>query len=364
MKTFLTAQLVCFGLILTLSDTRAQPAESATNSSAPQMLDLQKCLRERFITSKATNATFQHLVGVQTFDGLPFHIEGRGWVYGLKEAQANNAKPDAYADFIGINVDRKFDELHLLHASRWQAADGQDIALIRAHYADGTTNDWTIIYGAQVRDWQRLHSEQSESLSDTNSKIVWRGVPGSLAMSSSVRLFKTKFINPFPDKVVTTLDVISSRRLAAYDLVATTVANRDPSRPVTKPLTGDGPRRFRKGITIKVVDAVTSKPITDVLLDPSMIVDGAGVIASPQLTSTNGQAEIRYPGTHVTSLYIEIGKPGYQTQHLAWGAKKVGPAFWQRAIEYIYLVEGFVPSSATVTLQPDNTPPAPTPSTK
>lgn len=177
-----------------------QAAGEFNSPGKPQMLDVSKCIREWFVSGGSTNPTFQNLIGTQSFDGLPFRIEGRGWVYGSKEAERNGKPNNAYADFLGIAVGRKFDELHLLHASRWQEAYGRDIAIIRAHYEDGSTNDWPIIYGAQVRDWQRLHSEEKESLSDTNSKIVWKGEPRTTAMSSAVRIFKTKFVNPFPEK--------------------------------------------------------------------------------------------------------------------------------------------------------------------
>lgn len=360
MKTVLTVSLGRIALysLLLAGILPAQAAGEGDSPGAPQMLDVSKFIREVFVSGGNTNPTFQNIIGTQSFDGLPFRIEGRGWVYGLKEAERNNASPNAYPDFIGIVVGRKFEELHLLHASRWQEADGRDIAHIRAHYEDGTTNDWPIIYGAHVRDWQRLHSEETESLTDINSKIVWKGEPRTKAMSSAVRLFKTKFINPFPEKTVVTLDVISSRRMAAYDLVAATVANRDQKRAVTKSLVAS-PRKFGRAITVRVIDAVSSNTIAGALIDPGMVVDGGSVIASPQLTATNGEAAIRYPGLHVTDLFLQVEKDGYRSQSMVWSSKKVGPAIWQRAIEYFYLIEGFVPDAVTISLQPTNLPPPP-----
>src|SRR6185369_2098892 len=116
------------------------------------------------------------------------------------------------------------------------------------------------VYGAHVRDWQRLHSEEKESLADTNSKIVWKGEPRTKAMSSAVRIFKTRFLNPFPEKTVLTLDVISTLRMASYDLVAATVANRDTNRPTTKSLVA-APRKFGRKVTVRVIDAVTSNTL-------------------------------------------------------------------------------------------------------
>lgn len=143
--------------------------------------------------------------------------------------------------------------------------------------------------------------------------------------------------------------------MAAYDLVAATVANRDPKRPVSKSLVAS-PRKFGRAITVRVIDAVTSNTIAGALLDPGMVVDGGNIIASPQITGTNGEAAIRYPGLHVSDLFLEVEKAGYRSQSMAWSSKKVGPAVWQRAIEYYYLIEGFVPDIVTVALQPTSAP--------
>lgn len=141
-------------------------------ATQPQMLDLSRLLRERFVTPQSTNRTFQNLVGVRHYDGLPFRIEGRGWLYGRKEAQSAGKDADHYPDFTGVAVGRAFEELHLLHGCRWQEGEGQAIAIVRLNYADGTRHEWPIRYGAHVRDWQRMPSEEHESLSDTNTKAT------------------------------------------------------------------------------------------------------------------------------------------------------------------------------------------------
>src|SRR5512137_34794 len=229
MRTKLTCSLFA-GFALGLAASFA----AASGGAEPLMLDLSKFQKEKFVTNDKTNANWETAVGRQVFDGLPFQIEGRGCVFGTKMGAEKRSGTNAYPDFIGIEVGRKFDELHLLHVTQWADVEGQEIARIRLNYADGTTHEFPILFGGHVRDWHRMPSEEKELLTDPNTKIVWRA-PGVPRIKSTLRLFKTALANPHPEKVVAAIDVVSTKNLAAYDLIAATVANRDPSRPVTPP---------------------------------------------------------------------------------------------------------------------------------
>ena len=152
----------------------------AAKGTEPLILDLSKFQKEKFVTNGKTNAIGKTVVGRQVFDGLPFQIEGRGCVYGKKLGPEKRGDTNTYPDFIGIQVGRKFDELHLLHVTQWADVEGQEIALIRLNYADGTKHEFPILFGGHVRDWHRMPSEEKELLTDPNTKIVWRG-PGVAA---------------------------------------------------------------------------------------------------------------------------------------------------------------------------------------
>ena len=104
---------------------------------------------------------------------------------------------------------------------------------LRLHYADGTSHDFTLRYNYQVIDWARLLSEEQEIIADPDTKIIWRG-PG--VYKGTGRLFKSVLRNPYPDKLVDSLDLISTRSRASYTLVAATVAKSDPQREVTAPM--------------------------------------------------------------------------------------------------------------------------------
>ena len=287
MRTIQTFSLVV-GLALGLASgvnaqsggATATPA-GAANGTEPLILDLSKFQKEKFITQDKTNASWQTVVGRQVFDGVPFQVNGRGPVFGKKLGPRKPGKKLAYPDLIGIQVGRQFEELHLLHVTQGADVEGQQIALVRLNYADGTKHEFPICFGGQVRDSERLPSEEKELLTDPNTKIVWRG-PGNPSHKSSLRLFKSVLANPHPEKVVTTMDVVSTRHLAAYDLFAATVANHDSTRPVAPPRPPDEPERHFDGtLTIHVTERPSGQPVAGALVQPSMNVDDVSVVAIP-----------------------------------------------------------------------------------
>jgi hypothetical protein len=222
-------------------------------------------------------------------------------------------------DQVQIGVGRKFDELHLLHGTFFADVDGQEIAFIRLNYSDGTTVELPICYGAQVRDFQRHRTEEKELLSDPNSKIIWRG-PGMRSLLSTQRLFKSRLINPIPEKTVTTMDFVSTRKLASYFFVAATVVDRDPSRPVTPPCpSGEPERHFDGAIVIRVLDDTTGRPIKGAQVQSGMDdVDGAQGTGAPLHTSTKGEAVVRYPAGRETNISVVVQMQGYHGKTAKW----------------------------------------------
>jgi hypothetical protein len=297
------------------------PAARAAENSAtePTMLDVSRFYRERFVTLERTNSTFAEVAGVQVFDGLPFDVRGRGCLFGEKEAAWNRRGTDSegpkYPDFIGLPVGRSFDELHLLHACRWADVQGQTIAYVRFNYADGTRVEIPLKFGAHVRDWQRLRSEEKETLTDPDSKIVWRN-ERLTALKGTTRIFKSRFENPYPKKEVATIDFVSTRQMASYEIVAATVANRDQTRGTTPAAPSAEPERhFDGACTVSVTDAGTGRPLAGVLVDPGMYVDETGVIAMPLRTDEEGRAIVVFPKGRVAGHSVRVRLDGYEEQN-------------------------------------------------
>ena len=169
----------------------------------PLMLDLSKKVHVRI----ASEPDIASVGGKQEFESLPFQIDGVIRLYGrTPETNQQNVFPDSVS---GIEVGRKFKELHLVHYAMWPDVEGDAVAYVRLNYADDTKFTFPIRYGVHVLDWSDLPSYEVESLSDPYTKICWRHPPRRY--NAPLRLFMSTFANPFPDKEVRSLDVTSAQ---------------------------------------------------------------------------------------------------------------------------------------------------------
>lgn len=285
-----------------------------TTTAEPLLLDLSPYFWMSFVIPVQTNNNFPIIGGRPIIDGVPFQVEGRAVLYGKQQGGRNGSGGVNSLDILGLKVSRTFDELHLLHATRWADLEGQTIALIRLNYSDGTRHEFPIGYGVHVRDWQRLQTEETERLSDTHSKIIWRG-SGITNFRSTQRIFKTMLVNPFPGKLVSTIDFVSTGQIASYQILAATLVNHDDSRPVTPAVPSDTPERHFDGSLDVRVEDPAGNPIPDVWVYPEIEVPGTGysTIRTPFYTTTNGAGVVRYPKGQSPSMWFLARKAGWKT---------------------------------------------------
>lgn len=308
----LFAQMLCglslvvfsFGMAFA-ADPQPQKPEAEADSTA---LDLAEFYQSHFKQS----SLFKTISGRQVIDNLPFQIDGIVCFYGKTEAsRGGESLPDTVK---GIRVGRKFDDLHLIHYTSWPDVEGQTVAYVCLNYEDGTVAILPIRYGYQVRDINNLPSYEKETMADPDTKICWRHAPRQY--KAPMRIFKSKFTNPSPEKTVQTLTFVSARNLAAYYLLAATVANRHDAG--TPKFIGD--RQFDGKLTIRVLDDATGKPIEGALVMPGMNVLEEGVVGSPFYTSSTGEGTIPYPTKNTKSIYASVEKDGYKSEANGWSS--------------------------------------------
>jgi len=292
--------------------TQSKRTAPVSTDALPYVLDLKPFYTKVFAGRDGTNNSYEGYFGRKTVDGLPFDVDGEIYFYGQSPAERGEVRSN---EFSGIKIDRKFDELHLVHAVQWREVFGCPVAIVRLHYADGTHHDFNIRYNFQVIDWARLLSEEQEIISDPDTKIIWRG-PG--VYNGTGRLFKSVLRNPFPGKRVDSLDIISTRSRASYVLVAATVAKSDPQREVTAPMPLEPSRHFDGVLKVRVVDQETGAPIAGADVYPGMFVDDEGLIADPILTSTDGVALVKYPVSRTSNVDVSVSKQGYLGRSGDW----------------------------------------------
>ena len=320
-----------------------QAAEAATGGagSKPLMLDLSAHFVENFLGPENTKGRFRDIAGPRTFDGVPFEMDGRATLYGKEVELARGTRRADAPDILGIKVGRSFDELHLLHAAHWSDVEGMAIARLQLNYSDGTRRVMDIGYGVHVRDWQRLHSEEHESVTDPTTKVIWRGA-GVENFRSSQRVFKSVLMNPVPTKRVDTIDFVSTGQIASYDIYAATVVDSDSERPVTPPVPLDRPERIFNGrINVRVLDPL-DRPLKGVRIYPDLSVPGSNwaTVGTPLYTSAEGTGIVKFPTDKTWCIIFHASKKG-----------------WHAVSEQMTLGEPAEPSSGlvvTIHLSPDS----------
>lgn len=312
-------------------EEQTMPADAAPfEDGAALVLNLKPLYRLIFATLPADHARYPSFLGRQVIDGVPLYIEGNLTLYGKLLAERGQGDMRLNPRVIrSVRVNRAFEELHLLHAGGWGDVEGATIAIITLHYQDGTTADLPIVYGVHVRGGGRGLSEENETLTDPQSKIIWRGPgPGTEEMRPTARLFKSTLINPHPEKQVDTLDLKSAGEpLDSYTLIAATVTLRDPNRPVTPPLPLEPSRNFDGQLVVRVIDATSHQPVQNAVVIPSLNIQGMYLVSSPLQTSETGVAIIRFPTISTTQISVQAKK----------GGSTIGWKDWQPGVTTITL---------------------------
>ncbi|HLH52778.1 MAG TPA: AAA-like domain-containing protein [Verrucomicrobiae bacterium] len=116
----------------------------------------------------------------------------------------------------GIPVGLKCRQIQFLHAAGWRSPDGTRIGAYIMHYADEHELEIPIVYGEDVRDWNGSNDRSTEV---THGDLVWSGINNA---GLHVRLFKTTWVNPFPEKEIVSMDYHSAMAAAAPFLIAVT----------------------------------------------------------------------------------------------------------------------------------------------
>ncbi|MBT5928426.1 MAG: hypothetical protein HOH33_17630 [Verrucomicrobia bacterium] len=139
--------------------------------------------------------------------GITFDARGLVHLNG-QQVQANS--PIGYPNSVeNIVIGRKAKHLHFLHGAGWPSNDDQTVAKWIVYYNDGTESIRRVRYGKDVADWWT--APESPALS--GSQTAWEGENGATKNSPmSLRLYKTTWNNPHPDKVISAIDYVSSMK--------------------------------------------------------------------------------------------------------------------------------------------------------
>ena len=199
------------------------PARDAAVGASAQPVDLTRFYQTRASSFERIKSFPWRVVprGSQTLGSVPLAIDGIICLWGEANAKNRAVFPEKVDD---IPVNRKFDTLYVYHAAFYASRDGSPVYHLTLNYDNGISSMMTICYGAHLRDWYQTPDEPVSELTDTKSKMVWRGAnPDSQAgYPIKLRFFITPITNPRPTLEVKSISLASAKGNSAGCILAMT----------------------------------------------------------------------------------------------------------------------------------------------
>ena len=169
--------------------------------------------------------------GSQTFANVPLEIGGAIFLWGERNAKNGLKYPE---EITGIATNQKFETLYVCHGAFYEAKAGTKMCEVKFHYEDNTSASDTIVCGEDARDWFVKPTEKTEKMlgpSGPRSTLAWSGDGKIGDRTQTIRFCLTAIDNPHPDKVVTAIDLISSKTQTAACILAITTGKAGLLKP-------------------------------------------------------------------------------------------------------------------------------------
>jgi hypothetical protein len=170
--------------------------------------------------------------GEQTLADVPFLMETIVEITGMGSARERSIFFPTRLE--GLKVGRKAAVLHAVVGTGYNDPDGTPIARIALQYEDGSEHSSFVIYGFNARNWWKERSETSSVMADSNTVVCW----SESQIGLNLRLFKTAFVNPHPERVIKSVAVYSLFARSSPVLLAMTLQDKPPAdfKPVQVPV--------------------------------------------------------------------------------------------------------------------------------
>jgi hypothetical protein len=251
-------------------------------------------------------------MGRQVFDGVPFELGGVMELTGLGAARDGFIFPGRHTD---ISVGCKGAWIHVFQGAGYAAEDGTVIAYLRLRYAGGLRRELPLCYGVHTRNWWVEPSEPKSALADPNSKVAWTSFSKEdRPQGIRLRLFKTSFPNPEPNRTIETIEMASAFSQATPFIVGITVgdagAGVNPNAATPATLVAAAPARE---VALVVREQASDRPIAGARLRLSITDAKREFSYGEQLTDATGHALVDCP-EHMAHLLITASAPGLAFQ--------------------------------------------------
>jgi len=285
-------------------------------SSQPVPTGFQTVDLSRFYTTVySTNTSPEPAVawGTQTLAGIPFAIGGRIEVTGIDAARHGQFFPPQVT---GIGLHARAARIHLVHGAAHGQKDGIPLANLVLHFEGGEAKTIRLAFGVHARNYLEESTTKTALLADPNSRIVWEQ---ARSVTNLARLFLTTLDNPFPDREITTIDLVSLFSQATPVVFAITLDRRAgleplaalPKRKVVQHANQFADSVYRASLKLRVTDASSGNPVTNGSAILTVNDDSKSFFFGQYVPDSRGVIEAAYPPQQAVSLSLRMSSPGF-----------------------------------------------------
>jgi len=176
--------------------------------------------------------------GKQTLAGVPVEIQGAAMLFG----QRNADRGQIYIESItGIPCDQKFAALYILHGVFYEGAKSEPSFEVVLNYQGGEKQTDAILCGDDTRGWFVTAGEKMLGPSGKRSTLAWTGTGKFNQRDQPIRFCLTAIENKNPDRLVATIDLVSSKKQSAGCILAITVGKAGLLKPLPDKPEGSQP---------------------------------------------------------------------------------------------------------------------------
>ncbi len=219
-------------------------AAAAAKGAEAAPLDLSKHLRMKAENFEKSKGHPWPVVprGAQTLAGIPVNIQGAIMTFGQRNADNGLKYPETVT---GIPCGKKFESLYIVHAAFYAGESGEPAFEVLLNYPGDEKQTEAILCGEDTRDWYIQEGEETLGPSAKRSTLAWTGTGKSGQRDQAVRFCITEIDNKYKDRVVETIDLLSTKNQTAGCVIAISIGKAgllkplpekpaDPKQPVDK----------------------------------------------------------------------------------------------------------------------------------
>lgn len=315
----------CFwllGLASTLAihavHAQAPAAQQPTNPPAEYFpIDLSKFVTTVFSNAPAGNIWGTLPRGEVKLEGIPFKIDGKFEVTGMDAMRnGNELIPPRVA---GIPIGRRAEKLVLLHGTGWTEKDGEPMAKLVLHYANGEQRALRIAYGVHARNWyEDRNDNKRKGVYDPNSVVAWSANEDDPDRSSPLRFYRTTFGNPLPSEEIRSIDVVSLFSHSTPIILGLTLQNGGGA---VKTVAATAPRRiikkamekpdeaYNRTVKVRAVTSESGDLLTNSTLFATLADEQYSYPWGAYKSDSQGILSVEYPPHRTLSLSLLVKSP-------------------------------------------------------